>query len=261
MRLALCLYFVSLCVFGEDWTGRRVAFLGVGAAEADVVGVSGICRDFFREGLAVTPFDYTAQGAVMADVAVQAVRLKAEHPNDLDALFIFAGTNDFRVGTRPGTWYTVALTAVNRNGAQTTLQRRQFVMDGETYRGQISAAMTYLKENFPDKPVYFVTPRLDADATVTNGLGRLAGDYAQAVREAGNVWSVSVVDLAAEAPVSGEDGTELFRTPASATNRVPISSAVSLARCALDSRTVLSADSNVIAFNSDEARDIIILIR
>lgn len=238
MRLALCLCFVSLCVFGGDWTGRRVAFLGDGAAEAHVVGVSRICRDFFREDLAVTPLDYTAQGAVMADVAVQAARLKTEHPNDLDALFVFAGTNDFRVGTRLGTWYTVAMTAVNRNGAQTTLQRRQFVMDGETYRRQISAAMAYLKENFPDKPVYFVTSRLDADATATNGLGRLAGDYAQAVREAGNVWSVSVVDLAAEAPVSGEDGTELFRTPASATNRVPVSSAVSVARCALDSRTM-----------------------
>jgi len=52
-----------------------------------------------------------------------------------------------------------------------------------------------------------------------------------------------------------------YKEGSGTTNRVPDAVAVSSNAATLDSRTVMSADSNAIAFNSDEARGIIFFIR
>ena len=79
-------------------------------------------------------------------------------------------------------------------------------MDGDTFRGRINIAMSYLKANFPDKQVILLTPihrgyarfgdnNIQPDESYPNSLGLYADAYVDAVKEAANVWAVPVIDL------------------------------------------------------------------
>ncbi len=79
-------------------------------------------------------------------------------------------------------------------------------MDGDTFRGRINIAMSYLKANFPDKQVILLTPihrgyarfgdnNIQPDESYPNSLGLYADAYVDVVKEAANVWAVPVIDL------------------------------------------------------------------
>lgn len=213
---------------------------------------------------ATAPRDYRASDAKLADVRAQAERLKAEVPNGVDAVVLFAGDADFAANTPLGTWWTFTNETVNRNGAQTALARRLPVADTTTYRGALVNALAYMQENFPEASITLVTPELDASATATNALGVTAGAYAEALREAANVRAVGVVDFAGEAPVKSS-GTMaeggLFRAGSATTNRTPASVAVPVAGCPLDSRACQTVLSAAIAFNSKPNRGFVLGVR
>ena len=68
-------------------------------------------------------------------------------------------------------------------------------MDGDTFRGRINIAMSYLKANFPDKQVILLTPihrgyarfgdnNIQPDESYPNSLGLYADAYVDAVKEA-----------------------------------------------------------------------------
>lgn len=209
------------------------------------------------------PLDARATGAKMADVRAQAESLIASRDR-FDAVIVFAGSADFTANTPLGVWWTFSNETVNRNGVQTGLVRRIPVDDATTYRGALSRALAYLQENFPEATITLVTPELDAASTATNGLGVTAGAYAEALREAGNVWAAGVVDFAGEAPVQAtatQEGDSLFRAGSATTNRPPASVAVPVAGCTLDSRTVQSATSVAIAFRSNPNRGFVLDLR
>lgn len=176
---------VSAATNGAELSVGQAAFLGARTAVAPQVERA---------------VDYTTAEAVMTDVVTQAAHLKAGHAAGLDAIVVCAGTNDFRAATPLGVWYAVSKATVNRNGTQKTLMRREPVAD-RTYRGALNAALAYLHENFPEQTIYLVPPRLDETAAARNAAGIWADDYAQAVREAGNVWAATVVG-AAPSPAS-----------------------------------------------------------
>jgi len=117
------------------------------------------------------------------------------------AIVVRTGEAAFRDSVPIGSWYDVEPAAVNKNGVQTRLNRRTMRMDPTTYRGQLNILLNRLKNENPDREIYVVTPAADSQAVMTNGVGAVLGDYAAAVREAGNVWAVTVVDLAGDAPV------------------------------------------------------------
>lgn len=208
--------------------------------------------------------DYRAAGAKLADVRAQAERLKADAPNGVASILLFAGRADFAANTPLGVWWTFTNETVNRNGAQTALARRLPVTDRTTYRGALVGALAYLQENFPEASITLVTPQLDASATATNALGATAGAYAAALCEAGNVRAVGVVDFAGEAPVKIPEvmtGDSLFRAGSGTTNRAPASVAVPVAGCTLDSRACQMALSAAIAFCSRRNRAFVLGLR
>lgn len=95
--------------------------------------------------------------------------------------------------------------------------------------------------------------------------GLYADDYAAAVRETGNVWAVSVVDLDAEASAAVQTvqsgGLPYYKERSGTTDRAPVSSSTAVLAVTLDSRRAMSAASAVIAFDSDENRTLILTIQ
>lgn len=81
-------------------------------------------------------------------------------------------------------------------------------MDPTTFRGRINIAMDSLKRTFPTKQIVLLTPihRSDfhaneknwqCDESYTNQCGEYLDAYINAVKEAGDVWAVPVIDWAA----------------------------------------------------------------
>jgi hypothetical protein len=78
-------------------------------------------------------------------------------------------------------------------------------MDPTTYKGRINIALDSLKRTFPTKQIVLLTPihRSDfhaneknwqCDESYTNQCGEYLDVYIDAVKEAGNIWAVPVID-------------------------------------------------------------------
>ena len=167
------------------------------------------------------------------------------------ALVVRTGEEEYRLSVPLGEWYDVTPVTVNKNGVQTLLNRRTMRMDAATYRGQLNILLNRLKAENPDREIYLVTPIADSSSALPNAAGALPGDYAAAVREAGNVWAVTVVDLAGAAPVTLPVREGLFHSAPDATNRPPASVSGATVGCVLDSRREQSAVSLGVPFFSD----------
>lgn len=79
-------------------------------------------------------------------------------------------------------------------------------MDANTFRGRINIAMSQLKEQYPNKQIVLLTPlhralfegneqNLQPSEAYQNSCGEYVDAYVEAVKEAGNVWAVPVIDL------------------------------------------------------------------
>lgn len=213
----------SLALSAQDfsshpWKDARVAFIGDSITDPyieqenhDWTG-----KDNFhywgclQKYLGIKPYVYGVSGRMWDDVVNQANQLKLEHGDDFDAITIFLGTNDF-IGDVPlGEWYETSLkTAVRALGYPAVEAKRPSrtpVMDMSTLRGRINVAMSTLKRMFPEKQIVILTPvhrayatfgeqNIQPDESFPNRLGLYFLDYVEAIREAGNVWGVPVIDL------------------------------------------------------------------
>jgi len=182
-----------LPVAGTQWKGRKVAFMGDSITDKAHVGTTKNYWQYLQEMLGLVPFVYGINGQQWRDVPGQCERLRAERGDDIDAILIFAGTNDYNSGTPLGTWYTTGEVPVEVSGLRSELRtRRTLSMDGDTFRGRINIAMSYLKANFPDKQVILLTPihrgyarfgdnNIQPDESYPNSLGLYADAYVDAV--------------------------------------------------------------------------------
>lgn len=190
----------------NPWKGKKVAFLGDSITDKCHVGTTKNYWQFLEEMLGIEPLVYGINGDNWAGVKKQAERLKAEFGASVDAISIFAGTNDYMGGLPLGEWFEVKDESVNLWGRERVLPRRHFVMTDETFRGRINAALSYIKTEFPDQQVFMVTPihrafatfsadNVQPEETFPNALGLYVDQYAEVVREASAIWSVPVIDL------------------------------------------------------------------
>lgn len=133
--------------------------------------------------------------------------MKSDGAEKIDAIMIFAGTNDYNGSVPIGQWYKYEeAEAPIANGKTQIRKRRIHIMDSSTFKGRINAAMAYIKENFPDKQIILITPihrgfakfgegNVQPDESFPNRIGEYIDSYVDAVKEAGNVWAVPVIDL------------------------------------------------------------------
>lgn len=197
--------------FQHPWQGKRVGFIGDSITDPNCYGDK-IKKywSFLQEWLGITPYVYAVSGRQWNDVPHQAEKLKNEHGDEVDAILVFMGTNDFNGGIPIGEWFTEKeeMVMAARGEAQKLVprKRRTPVMSNDTYRGRLNLGISYLKRLFPDKQIVLLTPlhrslanfgetNVQPDESYQNNCGEYVDAYIQSIKEAGSLWGIPVIDF------------------------------------------------------------------
>lgn len=201
---------MALVAHGDEWRGAKVAFLGDSITDARHIGCTSNYWNFLERDIGIVPLVYGRNGAQWNDLAGQAAKLREEHPGGVAAIFVFAGTNDYNADVPLGYWFAADEVEVDRGKKGVAkVKKRSFIFNDCTLKGRINKVMSALKDGFPGTPIYVMTPihrgyatfgpeNIQPDESHSNGIGLFIDDYVAAVKEAGNVWAVNVIDLNAE---------------------------------------------------------------
>lgn len=191
----------------NQWKGKKVAFLGDSITDKKHVGTTKNYWQYLAEMLGLTPLVYGINGNQWNGILKQAERLKAEAGDDVDAIIVFCGTNDYNAGIPLGEWYTYTYEGTTvKGGTKEVRKKRHAAPNPHTFRGRINEAMLYLKKNFPMKQIILLTPihraqarfskeNIQPEESFPNKLGLYVDEYVNVVKEAANVWAVPVIDL------------------------------------------------------------------
>lgn len=215
----------------HPWMQKRVAYFGDSITDPKNSGAKKKYWNFLQDWLDITPYVYAISGRQWNDIPRQADKLREEHGDSVDAILIFIGTNDYNNGVPIGNWYDEKDEQVMYGHGQpkkmTDRKRRYLSMDANTYRGRINIAMDKVKRMFPTKQIVLLTPihraqfhrnekNWQCTEDYTNQCGIYLEEYVQAVKDAGNIWAVPVIDMNA---VSGlfpmmDEHAQYFADPA-----------------------------------------------
>ncbi len=199
-------------LFSHPWQGKRVAYLGDSITDPKNYGneIEKFWK-FLNEWLGITPYVYGKSGRQWNDIPRQAELLKSEHPDqEIDAIIVFIGTNDFNASVPIGEWFTETeeeVMAARSAEKQLELRKRRLpVMNDSTFRGRINIGIQRLKQLYPDKQIVLLTPlhrstaefnsrNVQPDESYANRCGEYIDAYVNSVKEAGNLWALPVIDL------------------------------------------------------------------
>lgn len=214
---AMCLSIIaafSVCaatmVVEHPWAGKKVAYLGDSVTDPRNNGSKEKYWGFLQEWLGITPYVYAVSGRQWDDVPRQTGKLHQEHGDDVDAILIFMGTNDYNNAVPIGHWYDEEMATVDYGHRYSkrpeSRMRRVPSMDSKTFKGRINIALDSLKRTYPDKQIVLLTPihrsgfyHSDTNWQIpedyANRCGEYLDAYVDAVKEAGRIWAVPVIDL------------------------------------------------------------------
>ncbi len=189
-----------------QWEGKKVGILGDSMSDPRLGVTTKRFYNYLSDLIGIDPYPYATNGFQWKDLVANATRMKAEHPDDLDAIFIWVGTNDFNSSRPIGDFFTETVEEVNVNGRMEKRKKRTHILDESTLAGSINLLLSYLKTNFPTQQIVILTPIHRAFATFgssnvqpseeyANGAGLYLDDYIHAIRKSGDVWAVPVIDL------------------------------------------------------------------
>ena len=190
----------------EQWKNKKVAFLGDSITDKIHVGTTRNYWDYLAESCQIIPLVYGLNGWNWSGVRTQAEKLLAEHGDDVDAIFVFMGTNDYNSSVPIGEWFDSCLDETNSHGVMKKKIRRRFNTDPATFRGRINAGMEFLKKHFPRQQIILLTPihrgfasfggkNVQPEEAFPNEIDCYTEAYINSLKEAGNIWSVPVIDL------------------------------------------------------------------
>jgi len=195
----------------HPWHGKRVAFIGDSFTDPNSYsGKIDKYWSFLQEWLDITPYIYGISGRQWNDVPNQAKRLQEQYGDNVDGILVFLGTNDFNAGVPIGEWFTETeeqvMAATGEPQKLVTRKRRTPVMSNDTYKGRINIGIERLKKMYPDKQIVLLTPmhrsfadfgdrNVQPDESYQNKCGEYIDAYVHAVKEAGNIWGIPVIDM------------------------------------------------------------------
>ncbi len=199
----------------SQWRGARVAYLGDSITDKRQVesGQNNTYWVYLESLLGTKSFVYGISGHQWKHIPGQTDKLIKEHGQEVDAIMIFVGTNDYNASVPLGEWFSEEIAEVevtgpkgSKSGVMAERKKRTIVMDNNTVRGRINIAMAKLKEAYPTKQIILLTPIHRGDAFLSdrniqpnelyaNGIGEYVDAYIDVVKEAGNIWAVPVIDL------------------------------------------------------------------
>lgn len=190
----------------SQWTGKQVAFLGDSITDSIHVGTDKCYWEYLAEWLGFHPLVYAKNGNQWNGVMHQAERLKSE-AKKIDAILIFAGTNDYNANVPLGEWFDYNETETTvKGGGKETRRKRTPQMNEKTFRGRINRVMDYLKSNFPDQQIIILTPihraqaefrnsNIQPEEAFPNQLGLYIDAYINVIKESANIWAIPAIDL------------------------------------------------------------------
>ena len=196
----------------DAWKGMKVAFLGDSVTDPCHVGCTKNYWGFLIEDLDLDAKVYGVSGHQWSDLPGQINRIYEAMDVDLDAIFVFLGTNDYNADVPLGEFFTHRDEEVNHNGKVETRRRRCLNRDLSTLAGRINTGLGRLKTEFPKSQIILMTPlhraffrwsgdpehHVQPPESFPNGLGLYLDDYVGVIKQAGQIWSVPVIDLYAE---------------------------------------------------------------
>ena len=195
--------------FVHPWKGKRVAFLGDSITDKCRIGTEKCYWEYLAEWLNINPLVYAINGRQWDDIPRQASQLKEEIGNEVDAIIIFIGTNDYNAGIPLGEWWSIETKRVEEAHGEPkqTVERAHRVFNKDnTFKGRINQGLCTLKKLYPDKQIVLLTPihrafatfgdnNIQPDENYMNVCGHFIDDYINAIKEAGNLWAMPVIDL------------------------------------------------------------------
>ncbi len=198
--------------FTEQWQDKKVCFLGDSITDGIGVTKDTVYWNLLGKATGMKTYGYGLNGSKFFKLLDQAKEMYDEHETDVDAIFLFAGTNDFYGNIPLGDWYKesekVVLKTLKNDGTDISEVRkfREFNFDPTTFKGSINAVLSFLKENYYDKQIVLMTPIHRAFATFgpenvqydemhSNSIGVYFDEYVSAVKEAANIWATELIDL------------------------------------------------------------------
>jgi len=204
LALAGC---ATLCGNGSgaaSWKGRKVAFLG--DSITDPRQSHTIYWQYLEQSMGIEPHVYAVSGYRWSHMLAMAEKMREKDGQDIDAILLFVGTNDYNGGVPIGEWWCVADETANYNGQQKTMPRRTPDFSTDTMRGRINATIRYLKANWPDAQIVLMTPihrafaqfgekNVQPPESFPNRGGVYFEEYVKVVREAADIWSLPLIDL------------------------------------------------------------------
>ena len=187
-----------------DWNGRTVAFLG--DSITDPRQKNAIYWQFLEESMGIKAHVYAVSGYRWRHMPAMVEKMKAADGDNVDAILIFTGTNDYNGGVPLGDWWSITNETANYNGTVRTAPRRYPNFDPGTVHGRINATMHDLKTNWPDAQIVLMTPihrayarfsekNVQPPESFPNVKGIYLETYIQTIREAADIWSVPLIDL------------------------------------------------------------------
>jgi lysophospholipase L1-like esterase len=190
----------------SQWRGKRVAYLGDSMTDKRRVGTTCVYWEYLHELLGIEPYVYGISGNQWDGIYKQAVKLHEEKGKEVDAILIFAGTNDYNHGIPLGKFFTETTKRTNYNGVVVTRKYRTPVIDNDTFCGRINKVMQYLKNNYPQQQIVVMTPihrgyarfsekNVQPDENYCNGLGLYLDSYVDMLKRAASYWAVPLIDL------------------------------------------------------------------
>ena len=191
----------------NQWKGKKVAFLGDSITDKARIGTTKCYWEYLEEMLGIEAISYAINGNQMDGLLKQAEFLLKERGQDIDAIMIFAGTNDYNSSIPLGNWFHEEIRNAPVAGGKTEARTyRSIEMTSKTFRGRINQLMDFLKTNFPGKQIIMLTPIHRAFATFgennvqpeegfSNERGLFLDSYVKVIKEAAEVWAVPVIDL------------------------------------------------------------------
>ncbi len=190
----------------SQWQGKKVAFLGDSMTDKRRVGTTYVYWEYLTELLGIEPFVYGISGNQWNHIYKQAEKLQAEKGSDIDAIIIFAGTNDYMHGTPMGKFFSETTKQTNFNGKEVSRKYRIPIINDSTFCGRINKAMSFLKNNYPKQQIIIMTPihrgyakfndkNVQPDENFINEQGLYIENYVETLKKAAAIWAVPVIDL------------------------------------------------------------------
>ena len=153
----------SVTTFTHPWQGKKVGYIGDSITDPKNKTGQKKYWLWLQEWLGITPYVYGVSGRQWNDVCRQATKLKEEHGDDVDAIFVFMGTNDWNNAVPMGEWYAEKDSMVEFAHGGSTKQlvqrrHRELVKDNDSFKGRINLALDSLKRLYPHKQIVLLTP-------------------------------------------------------------------------------------------------------